>query len=70
MFILKQALKDKIAKRIHVHPTYDDLQKHIPKEILPKDYGGDETSVTKIAGKLQQSCPDSISNRSFFMYPV
>lgn len=50
VFILKQSLKEKIAKRIHVHSNYDDLQKYIPKDILPKDYGGDQPSVSKLAG--------------------
>ena len=38
----------KVANRVHVHDTYEDLHKHIPKEILPKDFGGDEMSCDKL----------------------
>ncbi|XP_068623776.1 alpha-tocopherol transfer protein-like [Battus philenor] len=49
VFILKQALREKVASRVHVHSSYEDLYKHIPKEILPRDYGGDEASCNKLA---------------------
>jgi hypothetical protein len=51
LVLLKQALKEKIADRIHVHNSNEDLHKHIAKEILPKDFGGDEISCGKLAGK-------------------
>ncbi|KAH9637002.1 hypothetical protein HF086_016284 [Spodoptera exigua] len=51
IFILKQALREKVANRVHVHSSYEDLQKHIPREILPKDYGGDDQSVAKLSGE-------------------
>lgn len=54
IFLLKQALREKVANRVHVHSSYEDLQKHIPKEILPKDYGGDETSVSKMSEQWKE----------------
>ncbi|KAG7303408.1 hypothetical protein JYU34_011923 [Plutella xylostella] len=51
VFLLKSALKEKVASRLHVHSTYADLHKHIPKEILPRDYDGDEQSVSKLAAQ-------------------
>ncbi|KAG6457323.1 hypothetical protein O3G_MSEX010226 [Manduca sexta] len=48
VYLLKQALREKVANRVHVHDTYEDLHKHIPKEILPKDFGGDEMSCDKL----------------------
>lgn len=51
VFLLKQALREKVASRLHVHNSYEDLHKHIPKEILPKDYGGDEQYCSKLSGK-------------------
>lgn len=50
MFLLKQALSEKVASRVHVHSNNADLQKHVPKEILPKDYDGDDQSVEKLSG--------------------
>ncbi|XP_059049896.1 alpha-tocopherol transfer protein-like [Achroia grisella] len=54
LFILKSALKPKVAGRVHVHKTYEDLQKHIPKEILPKDYNGNEQSCSKLAEQWKE----------------
>ncbi|XP_072934373.1 uncharacterized protein [Epargyreus clarus] len=51
VFILKQGLKEKVASRLHVHQSYEDLHKHVPKEILPVDYGGDEISCSKLAAQ-------------------
>jgi hypothetical protein len=50
--ILKQGLREKVAGRLHVHSSYEDLHKHIPKEIIPVDYGGEEISCDSIAGNL------------------
>ncbi|XP_026314175.1 uncharacterized protein LOC113225923 [Hyposmocoma kahamanoa] len=51
VFLLKQALREKVASRLHVHSSYEDLHKHIPKEILPKEYDGDEESCSQLAGE-------------------
>lgn len=51
IFILKQTLKEKVANRIFVHNSYEDLHKHIPKSILPADYNGDEPTVAKLAAQ-------------------
>ncbi|KAM3963907.1 uncharacterized protein ACR2FA_001942 [Aphomia sociella] len=52
--ILKSTLKPKVAGRVHVHKTYEDLHKYIPKEILPKDYNGDEQSCSKLAEQWKE----------------
>ncbi|XP_013184234.2 alpha-tocopherol transfer protein [Amyelois transitella] len=52
--ILKASLKEKVANRIHVHSTYEDLYSYVPKEILPKDYGGDEKSCAKLAEQWKE----------------
>ncbi|XP_052751926.1 uncharacterized protein LOC113513888 [Galleria mellonella] len=54
LLILKSSLKPKVADRVHVHKTYDDLQKYIPKEILPKDYNGNEQSCAKLAEQWKE----------------
>ena len=53
--ILKPVLSEKVAGRIHVHSSYDDLYKYIPKAYLPEDYGGDEPSIAIIHGKCSKS---------------
>ncbi|XP_045454099.1 alpha-tocopherol transfer protein-like [Melitaea cinxia] len=52
--IFNLVLKEKIAKRIHVHSTYEDLYKHISKEVLPEDYGGEEMSCQDISKHLKE----------------
>lgn len=52
VFIVKQGLKEKVANRLHVHNTFEELHKEIPKEVLPKDFGGDGPSCAKLAGIL------------------
>lgn len=48
--LVKQGLKEKVANRLHVHNTCEDLHKEISREILPKEYGGDGPSCEKLAG--------------------
>ncbi|XP_052738972.1 alpha-tocopherol transfer protein-like [Bicyclus anynana] len=48
VFIFKQGLKEKVANRLQVHSSYEDLQKEIPKEVLPEDYGGVLPSCSKL----------------------
>ncbi|KAJ8712719.1 hypothetical protein PYW08_008023 [Mythimna loreyi] len=55
IFVLKQALREKVANRVHVHNSYEDLHKYIPKEILPKDYGGDEPSISKLSEQWKET---------------
>ncbi|XP_047538119.1 alpha-tocopherol transfer protein-like isoform X2 [Vanessa atalanta] len=52
--LLKQVLKEKISSRVYVHSSYEDLQKEIPKEILPKEYGGDSTSCAELAEQWKE----------------
>lgn len=49
--ILKQALRAKLSNRICVLKTAEALSENIPKEILPKDYGGNEKSLAELHGK-------------------
>ncbi|KAJ8913655.1 hypothetical protein NQ315_007372 [Exocentrus adspersus] len=53
--IAKMVLKPKIVNRIHLHSNYESLHAHVPKEILPKDYGGNERSIKEL-GDLWKSC--------------
>ncbi|XP_047525222.1 uncharacterized protein LOC125063050 [Pieris napi] len=55
VFLIKQGLKEKVASRLHVHNSYADLHKHIPKEILPKDFDGDGPSLIKLAEQWKET---------------
>ncbi|XP_013167580.1 PREDICTED: retinaldehyde-binding protein 1-like [Papilio xuthus] len=46
--ILKQILSEKLIKRICVHKTMDTVYEHIPKNILPSEFGGEGGSVKEI----------------------
>lgn len=48
--LLKQVLSPKVAGRIHVHKTIDTVYKHVDKDILPQEYGGNEMSLKKLNG--------------------
>lgn len=44
-------LSEKIKKRTFVHGSLEDLHKHIPKALLPTEYGGDAGPVQQIIGE-------------------
>ncbi|XP_013167567.1 PREDICTED: alpha-tocopherol transfer protein-like [Papilio xuthus] len=46
--ILKKLMKPKVAKRIYVYSSFNDLNNLISKTILPKEYGGDEITCDEI----------------------
>ncbi|CAH2093970.1 unnamed protein product [Euphydryas editha] len=62
--IFNLVLKEKIAKRIHIHSTYDDLYQHIPKEILPKEYGGDQMSCEDLAQLMKDFIKSDAGRRT------
>ncbi|KAL0867819.1 hypothetical protein ABMA27_008520 [Loxostege sticticalis] len=52
--LLKTAMRNKVAGRLHVHSSYEDLYEYIDKEVLPEDYGGDELPIAKLAEKWKE----------------
>lgn len=52
VYIVKQILPEKLQKRIFVYSGYKSIYNHIPRELLPKDYGGDDLSLEEMTGKL------------------
>ncbi|XP_052739238.1 alpha-tocopherol transfer protein-like [Bicyclus anynana] len=52
--ILKQVLSSKVAGRINIHKTYEELHKYLPKEILPEDFGGEERSLKKLQDEFTE----------------
>jgi hypothetical protein len=50
MSVMKQFFKPKLLDRTIFHKSLDDLYQFIPKQYLPKDYGGDEPSLEDFRG--------------------
>ncbi|XP_056634283.1 alpha-tocopherol transfer protein-like isoform X2 [Diorhabda sublineata] len=46
--LIREHLYEEIKENIYVHDTLEDLYKCIPKEILPKDYGGEEKTYDEL----------------------
>lgn len=44
-------MKPKVMGRLKVHNSVEELYEHIPKEYLPKDYGGEEPCMEESRGK-------------------
>ncbi|XP_075983985.1 alpha-tocopherol transfer protein-like [Anticarsia gemmatalis] len=47
--IVKRGLSAKLQERIVIHADAESLYHYIPREQLPKDFGGDEMSVKELA---------------------
>ncbi|XP_045459218.1 uncharacterized protein LOC123669670 [Melitaea cinxia] len=47
-FIAKGFFPEKMVKRIRVHGSYEELYEVISKEILPKEYGGEGMSCSRL----------------------
>ncbi|KAJ1525647.1 hypothetical protein ONE63_008865 [Megalurothrips usitatus] len=53
--LIKPFLKKKIQDRVIIHPPgLDSFFEHVPKAMLPKDYGGEEASLKELSGKWQE----------------
>ncbi|XP_035449020.2 alpha-tocopherol transfer protein-like [Spodoptera frugiperda] len=62
--LMKQFVSEKIAKRMHVQKSLEDLHKYVPKDILPIEYGGSERSIVQIHDELV----DAISSKKHVEY--
>ncbi|CAH2085353.1 unnamed protein product [Euphydryas editha] len=62
--LISLVLKEKIIKRIYIHSTYDDLYQHIPKDILPKEYGGDQMSCEDLAQLMKDFIKSDAGRRT------
>ncbi|XP_046459118.1 alpha-tocopherol transfer protein-like [Daphnia pulex] len=52
-------MKEKMRKRLHMHgDDMESLYKEIPKEILPKDYGGENSSIAELTAVWKKKCED------------
>uniref|UniRef100_A0A1B6LUA8 CRAL-TRIO domain-containing protein n=1 Tax=Graphocephala atropunctata TaxID=36148 RepID=A0A1B6LUA8_9HEMI len=52
--LFKPLLTSKLQNRIMVHRNVKDLHRHIPKQILPEDLGGDDLSVWELNNQWRE----------------
>ncbi|XP_034238805.1 alpha-tocopherol transfer protein-like [Thrips palmi] len=62
--IVKSFLPDKIASRIYTHDSFDSLLEHVPQDVLPSDYGGQERSSDELCELWQEKL---VSYREYFL---
>ncbi|XP_018561550.1 alpha-tocopherol transfer protein-like [Anoplophora glabripennis] len=46
--VCKQLISPKLVERLNVHNKSNSILKYLPKEIVPKDYGGDEMTLSEL----------------------
>ncbi|CAK1590213.1 unnamed protein product [Parnassius mnemosyne] len=51
---MKKFVKSKMIERAVIHDSMESLQKHIPKQYLPKDYGGDLPTLKELSDDLEK----------------
>ncbi|XP_063389098.1 uncharacterized protein LOC134674873 [Cydia fagiglandana] len=52
--LVKQIVSEKIGKRIHVVKKYEDLHRVMPKQFLPKDFGGEQKSILDLYDEMNE----------------
>ncbi|KAJ9594065.1 hypothetical protein L9F63_014508 [Diploptera punctata] len=63
--LFKSFMKEKLKKRLYVHgDNMDALYQHLPKKILPREYGGDAGPIDKLAAEWKRKVED---RRSWFL---
>ncbi|CAG9858108.1 unnamed protein product [Phyllotreta striolata] len=50
--IAKKFMKKKMADRIQIHKSIEELYKYVPQELMPADYGGKQPSINEMIGNL------------------
>lgn len=54
---VKPLITEKLRNRIFVHRDINTLYEHVPKEILPSEYGGDAGPIQDIQGTILYFVP-------------
>ncbi|KAG5886257.1 hypothetical protein JTB14_020820 [Gonioctena quinquepunctata] len=54
----KRMISQKLAQRFHFHKSRESLMEFIPPSILPKDYGGEESSLEELSALWKQKFTD------------
>ncbi|GLV36670.1 uncharacterized protein CBL_02495 [Carabus blaptoides fortunei] len=53
MSLLKAVFNKKISNRVYVHDDLESLYKHVPKNVLPKDFGGPERTLKELHSDIR-----------------
>ncbi|XP_067015630.2 retinol-binding protein pinta [Anabrus simplex] len=61
---IRSIIKEKLRKRLHVHPNLESMYKHGMKGVLPKEYGGDNESMDTLRRSLKKKLE---SYRDYFL---
>ncbi|XP_001808164.2 alpha-tocopherol transfer protein-like [Tribolium castaneum] len=65
MAMVKPFMKKELTDLLYFHNSMEGLYKHVPKKILPKEYGGDAPSLEFLH---EQSCKNVLENMEFFKW--
>ncbi|KAK7861949.1 hypothetical protein R5R35_006319 [Gryllus longicercus] len=52
--LFKTFMKEKLRNRVHVHSDLNTFYQSVPKEILPKEYGGNAGTIKEISEEWQK----------------
>lgn len=45
-----------VTSQVHVHKSLESLYEHVPKEVLPKEWGGKERGLDELNGMERKLC--------------
>lgn len=63
--LIKQVVSSKIGDRIKVHKSIEGIYDHIPKEMLPSNYGGKEKSIDELQLNMKKALFSTNFNEYF-----
>lgn len=58
-------MKPKVAERINIYNSYEELYKKLPKELFPSDFGGNEISSKEITGEYYVSADKQLLQKLY-----
>ncbi|XP_048482487.1 alpha-tocopherol transfer protein-like [Plutella xylostella] len=63
--LFKRAMKPKVAERINIYNSYEELYKKLPKALFPSDFGGNEISSKEITGEYYVSADKQLLQKLY-----
>lgn len=52
--LMRNCVNEKIKRRYYLHPKVEELLEHIPAQVLPREWGGDEENIDILAKKWRR----------------
>lgn len=53
--------------QIYTHDSFDSLLEHVPQDVLPSDYGGQERSSDELCGRSPGTSEDYLNSLMFVL---